>query len=580
MREKSRRELAYLGQYLRPHKAFLAFSFVLSAVSTALGMIQPLFAKVLIDRVLIGRQSDLLALLLAAVVALMIVSFLIRVGNSYLYTRYSARVLFRMREDLFDHLQRVPLQFYSKKKIGDIYSRIASDMADIQGLVTETIPGYLFNFLTCLVTASILMWLNWQMAVMSLVFLPLAIYGVSRIRPRLFSLSKEMAERNADISHFLFEALSGIRVIRAFGAERVERRKLEEQQSGMLSLLLRYQMLGVFSMSVPTLYSVLNAIVVFGYGGYSVMHDTLTIGSLVAFTIYQGRVFGPLQGLMDGYLAMQKSRVSIQRVREILDIEPEVREGGGLVPDAGRCRGAIAFEGVSFAYEQEEPVLRGVSFAIPAGKTTAIVGPSGVGKTTACHLILRLIDPDAGRITLDGIDLRQFRTDWLRRRVALVSQDSFLFHTTILENIRFSRPEAGRAEIVEAARAACIHEFIDSLPQGYDTVVGDRGVRLSGGQKQRICIARSLLADPQVLILDEATAFLDASAEERLKETLRGLMKDRTVIVVSHRASAVQGADKIVALARGGLVYDGPLEGFGAAEELSRAPEPAAASGQ
>ena len=556
------RQVLSLGQYLRPHKKVLVFSFALSAVSTGMGMVQPLFAKYLIDRVLIGGQHRLLYPLIGAVLALLVVGFVIRVSNSYVYTRFSARVLFRMREDMFSHLQKVPLNFYSKRKIGDIYTRIASDMADIQALVTETIPNFLFNTLTCLITAGILLWLNWVMALLSFVFLPVALILISKIRPRLVSLARRVAETNSDIAHFLFESLSGMSLVRAFGAERLECEKLEEKQSGVLRLLLRYQVLGAFSSAVPVTYTILNTLVVFGYGGLLVIRGDLSIGSLVAFTIYQGRLFGPLQGLMDGYLGMQKARVALQRVREILDIPPAFQEQGGLVPAKGAFRGTIAFEDVSFSYVQEEPVLRNLSFEIPGGRVTAVVGPSGVGKTTVCHLVLRLFDPDKGRITLDGVDLRQYKLDWIRKHFALVSQDTFLFHTSILENIRFAKPEATLAEIQEATRAACIHEFIESLPEQYETSVGDRGVRLSGGQKQRISIARAVLMDPWVLILDEATAFLDASAEEKLKSTLQSLMQGKTVVVVSHRPSAIAWADKVVALGSEGVLYDGSVSGF------------------
>jgi ABC-type multidrug transport system fused ATPase/permease subunit len=552
--------LRTLGPYVRRHRKPLALSSVLSVLSTAMGMIQPYFAKLLIDDVFLAGAYEKLAPFLGGLVLLLLLGFAIRVTNNYIYTLYSARLLFRMREDLLAHLQRVPLNFFSRNRMGDIYSRMASDMADIQQMCTDTIPVLFFNFLTFVITAGILLWLNWQMALMSLGFLPIGLIAVYRLRPRLTALAREVAENNADISHFLFESLSGTLVVRAFGAENLECRRLREKHGRVLRNLLSYQFLGALSGLAPTLFVILNTLVVFGFGGYSLLRGTLSVGGLVAFSIYQGRVFAVLQGLMDGFLTLQKSRVSLKRVREILDIPTTDGDGGNLVIEEEDLRGEIAFEDVSFSHEPGEPTLRHLSFNIPAGRMTALVGPSGAGKSTICHLILGLLKPDSGRITLDGVELDHLRRDWLRRRIALVSQDTFLFHTSILENIRFSRPDASDDEVTEAARAACIHEFIVSLPRGYHTEVGDRGVRLSGGQKQRVSIARTILLKPRILLLDEATAFLDASAEERLKETMTTLMEGRTILVVSHRLSTLRGAEKVIAIDANGHLCEGGLE--------------------
>lgn len=551
-----RTNLGYLSGYLKPHRKVLIGSFALSAVSTGLGMIQPYFAKIFIDGVFLAGNADLLWPLLAALIFLLILGFTIRVFNRYIYTRYSAKMLFVMREDLFAHLHRISLRFFTERKIGDIYSRLASDMADIQALVTDTLPQYFFNLITCLITAAILFWLDWRMALMSLAFTPAALIIVFRLRPKLMDLGRQVAETNADIAHFLFESLSSAPLIRACNAASLEEGRLREKQKTVLGCLLRYQVLGAVSGAVPTLFAIINTLVVFGYGGILVLDGSLTVGGLVAFSIYQGRVFGPLQGLFDGFLAAQKARVALARVREILDVPTDRAnamadnaDAKGRELDSNHIQGEISFSNVSFAYSDETPVLDQLSFTIPARKITALVGPSGAGKTTICHLILRLFDPDAGTVFLDGIDLKELNPTWLRKQVALVSQDIFLFHSTIAENIRFARPKASMIEIVEAARSACAHDFIQSLPAGYDTVVGDRGVRLSGGQKQRVSIARAILTGPRILILDEATAFLDKAVEEQLKATLGNLMKGRTILVVSHRASTVHGADQVISIA-------------------------------
>ncbi len=541
-------QLRFVLPYLAPHRWVLVGSLLLSLLSAALGMVQPYFAKIIIDRVFLERAAGLLAPLLAAMIVLMVLGFGVRVTNSYLYTRYSARFLFRLREDLFDHLHRIPLRFFTRKKIGDIYSRVAADMAEVQGVVTDTLPQYLFHFITVLVTVGIMVWLDGKMTLLSLLVLPVALLVIGAVRPRILALSREVTETNADMAHFLFESLGNTSLVRAYGAEGAEGEKLAGLQGRLLGFLLRYQVLGACSGAVPILFILVNTLIVFGYGGVRVVEGTLTVGTLVAFSIYQGRMLGPLQAMMDGYLAIQKTKIALARVREILDIPKAARSPGTRTVAPEDFRGEISFRNVSFAYEEAQPVLENLSFDIPAGRVTALVGPSGSGKTTVCHLILGLFRPDAGRITLDGIDLGELRMDWFRRQIALVSQDTLLFHTSVLENIRFSCPGATTEDVVAAARAACIDDFVRALPDGYDTQIGDRGLRLSGGQKQRISIARAVLLDPRILILDEATAFLDTAVEERLKRTLRELMGGRVVLVVSHRMSTIRDADRIVRL--------------------------------
>jgi ABC-type multidrug transport system fused ATPase/permease subunit len=549
--------IRYVAKYLRPHKTILVVSFFLAIASTAVSVVQPLFAKVIIDKVFLGKNYYLLITLTGLLIIFLIAGFLVKIANGYLYTQYSAKVLFKMREDLFRHLQRAPLAIFSQKKIGDIYSRIASDMADVQSFLTDTIPNLFFNFLGCLITALILLYLNWKMGLLTFSFLPIATYVVHKTRPKVQTLAAGVAENNAEIAHFIFEDISGTSVIRSFNAEELECRKLQEKQSKILKILLRYQVLGALTGASSMAYVIIGTLIVFVYGGTLVLQGALSLGSLVAFSIFQARLLGPLQGLLDGFLSMQKAKVAIDRVREIYAIAPPVMKEGAIVVADSQLKGDIVFNSVKFAYNEDEPILDGISFHILGGKITGLAGPSGVGKTTICHLIMRLFDPLAGCITLDGVDIRKCNLEWLRKQIAIVSQDTFLFHTTIRENIKFSKPEASDEEITEAAEAACIHEFIASLPEGYDTIVGDRGVRLSGGQKQRISIARSLLRAPRILLLDEATAFLEPSVEDRLKETIRYLMEGRTTLVISHRPSIFRNIDKLIVINNTKVIYEG-----------------------
>lgn len=548
-------QITYLYSYIKEHKKVLIFSFILSIISAAIGMIQPLFAKIIIDRVLLANNKKLLMPILIIMILIITVGFIIRIANNYIYTRYSAKFLFKMREDMFYHLHKIPLTFFSKTKIGDIYHRISSDMAEVQGFVTTTLPNYLFDFLTCVITTAILFWLNWKMALASLIFMPIAAYIIIKIRPILLIIGKKTAEKNADLSHFIFESISGASLIRSFGAEKFERKKMEEKHSGILKYILKYQILGAVTGVIPVMFTIINIIIVFGYGGILVINGSLTIGGLVAFSIYQGRVFTPLQGLINGLLSIQNTKVSLARVKEILDILPEHNKEENTVFKKRSLRGDIVFKNISFAYKKKEPVLTNVSFSIPAGKTTAIIGASGAGKTTICHLITRLFIPDFGIITIDDINLGNIEINLLRKQIAFVSQDAFLFHTSIIENIRFSKQGASDAEIIQAAKAACIHDFIISLPNGYDTVIGDRGAMLSGGQKQRIAIARAVLIKPRILILDEATAFIDTQSEQRLKKTVSELMKNRTIIIVSHHRLSIKNADTIL-VCKKGKVYE------------------------
>ncbi len=569
------RQLRPLGRYVRPYRGVLLASFGLSAVTTVMAMAQPYFAKLFIDHVFVGGRTQVLMPLLAGLIVLFILGFGIRAANRYLYTRYSARMLFQMRHDLFRHLQFMDLRHLDRQKSGDLHSRMGTDLADIQALVTDTLPSVIFSALTCIATLVILLHLNLKMALLGLCFTPVALIGIWALRPRLLKLARQTAQKNAEISHFLFESLNHTRLVRSFSGQDRAEGKLARKHDGMLTLLLRHQVLSILAGAIPAAMVIVNTLIVFGYGGHLVLTHQLSIGSLVAISIYQGRLLGPLQGLLESVLTVQKAKVALARVAEIRQT-PTTEDPHRHVPvgpvasPTPRAQTGLAFSNVSFAYAQAEPVLKNVSFTIPKGKITALVGPSGSGKSTICHLIMKLYRPDAGRILWDGRDMDRLPSQWVHQRVALVSQDIHLLHASILDNIRFARPEATRAQAEAAARSAMIHKDIESLPNGYNSLVGDNGIRLSGGQKQRISIARALLIAPQILICDEATAFLDRDVEKQVAEVVERLMQDKTMVVVSHRPATVANAHHLIVCDRGEILYEGAAQNRGDGPQSGR----------
>jgi ABC-type bacteriocin/lantibiotic exporter with double-glycine peptidase domain len=554
-------QLKFVSKFIHPYKKYLVISLFLSIVSTCLGMVYPYFTKIIIDEVLLGGHSEWLLYVLLIIIVFVIFSFLLRVVNNYIYTLYSAKLLFDMRENLFSHIHKIPLIIFSQKKIGDVHARLSADMGNIQGFITNTLPECLFNVLTCIFTASILLYLNWKMALMCYAIVPGGFFILYKLRAKLIKVSRDLIEKNAEISHFLFESLSGVSTIRAFNAEDKEKYNLKTHHGKLLKTILREQVLGACIGSVPTLFRIINTIVIFGYGGYFAIQGKITIGTLVAFSSYTGRVFGPIKGLMDAYLAVQQSKVSLHRIKSIYDIKPAFYlSEGSVTKSKDELSGSFKMQNVCYGYDTNTNIIDDVSLSILPGKINAIIGQTGAGKTTLCHLMMRLFDPDSGIIKLDDIDIKEYKIRWLRQNISIVTQESFLFNTSIRENINISKPDATENEIVESAKTAYIHDFVKSLPYGYDTVVGDKGVRLSGGQKQRISIARAILLNPQVLIMDEATSSLDVSTEENLKEMLNQIMKNKTIIIVSHRLSTIRRSDHVIMLHEGKKIEEGHPE--------------------
>ncbi len=541
-----RRALAYIAPYWRK----LVFVAAVSLVSTALGLVQPYISKLLIDEALLRRNMRALMFVAALMVAVTVLGFVFNILSSYRYVQVSATVLFDMRLAVYRRLQMLSPRFYARTRLGDIVSRINNDIAEVQRVSADTLLASLANLVFLAGSVAIMLWLNWRLFLLSIVLLPLSVVALRHYQRRLASHVRTLRERSADIGSFLIETLQGIRLIVTSGAEEHEVSRFRERNRRFIDALLHMQLTSYLAGAAPGAILTLSTAALFLYGGKLVIDGAMSIGTLVAIMAYHLRLLGPVQNLLGIHTNLVTGAVSLSRVFELLDSPVEVIERPDAAPVA-EVRGAITFDDVTFRHDRDAPVLDGVSFEVPAGTICAIIGPSGVGKSTIADLILRLYDPDSGAVRLDGHDLRDLRFADLRRAITIVDQSPYLFHATIRENIGYARPEATQEEIEAAARAAAIHDFILTLPEGYDTPAGERGLTLSAGERQRIAIARALLRNPKVLVLDEPTAALDAVTEKSISATLAASMRGRTAIVITHRPSLLEIADQVIELEAG-----------------------------
>jgi ATP-binding cassette subfamily B protein len=546
--------------YVRPYGRELALVLALSLVSTAAALYVPYLSKTLVDRALIGRDWASLERVVLLFAALSVASFALNVATGLLYTRASAEILFDMRLAVYRHLQRLSPRFYARTRLGDIVARLNNDIGEIQRVASEAALAWVGNALFLAGTIAMMAWLDWRLCLVALCFVPPSVWLLARYRSVLAARIARFREASAGIGSFLIETLVGMRLVVSSNAQEREAARFRERHDTFLSALLSMQRSTYLSGAVPGLILTAGSMVVFLYGGRLVIDGRITPGTFVAFLAYQMRLMGPLQGLMGLYASLATVKVSLRRVDEILDAPPDVVEKADAIP-LPAARGVVSVEEVTVSHDRGMPVLSQVSFSAGAGERIALVGPSGSGKSTLADLLLRLIDPDpgpdAGRILLDGCDLRDLRLADVRRLVALVEQDPVIFHATIDENIGYARPGAPREAIEAAARAAGAAEFIERLPRRYDTIVGERGLALSAGERQRLAIARAFLADPAVLVLDEATAALDPIAEAQVVAGYEAVMRGRTTILISHRLQMALRADRAIVLRDGRVVEQG-----------------------
>ena len=542
--------------FLAGFRSKLAIIFLLSFSNTILGLLQPIFTKILIDDVLLPRNLRLLWILSGVMIAVTLVSYVLGAFNRYYYTNVTARVLFNLRQHLFEHLQALPMRFHVRAKVGDLLSRLNSDIAEVQSMLTDTGFSFIANVFTLFAATGFLLWLNWKLFLLSLTLVPLQLYGVMKFRPLIVNQTRAVRELNAEISSFLVESLSAIRFIKLFVAEKIQHVRLSALGDAFVKAVTRLEMLSYLGASASTSSTVLGSALVMLYGGYLVIERQMTIGALVAFSAYQARAFNPLQALIDLYLRVQRAGVSVDRIFEFLDLPTESDGATGSVR-LPEVRGEIEFRHVSFSHDPAVPILDDLNFKIPAGGRLTIVGPSGAGKTSIVDLMARLIEPGGGSILLDGHDVRTFDLAWLRSQLVVTGHQAFVFHAPMIENLRYACPDASLEQVIAAARAAGLHDFVSSLPGGYNNPVGEHGATLSDGQRQRISIARALLKDPKILVLDEALSALDVASEAEIRAAVEQALPGRTVIMITHRVSSIRQDDQVMVLERGRVLWSG-----------------------
>ena len=594
--------LRRVAGYARPYAGKVLTILATLLVISGLSLLPPLLIRDLLDHALPDRDVSRLNLLALGMVAVPVVNGLLGVAQRFASASIGEGIIFDLRRALYAHLQRMSLRFYTHTQVGELMSRLNNDVIGAQRAITGTLVTILSNIFALIATMAIMIGLEWRLTLLGVAILPLFVLPARRVGNVLRRVARRSMESNARMNALMNETLniSGALLVKLFGRYESEVQRFQERAAEVREIGVQQAVIGRWFFLALSLVSAVGSALVFWLGGHLVLRGSFTIGTIVAFSAYLSNLYGPLMAMTNARVELATSMVSFERVFEVLDLPIEIKDRPGAVRLA-RVEGHLRFEKVSFNYQEakggaegleelwrfawsgqstympprapregdgterlkgESPrwALRDISFEVRPGEVAALVGPSGAGKTTLTYLIPRLYDPTEGRVLLDGYDLREISLDSLSGQIGMVTQETFLFHASLRDNIIYAKPDATQQELQQACKAANIHDFIASLPEGYDTIVGERGYRLSGGERQRVAIARVLLKNPRVLILDEATSHLDSQSEALIQEAMQRARQGRTSIVIAHRLSTVMDADQILVMDQGRLVEQGTHE--------------------
>ncbi|MEK4105828.1 ABC transporter ATP-binding protein [Paenibacillus sp. FSL R10-2791] len=553
--------------FVRPYMKLIVFTLFIGMIKFSIPLTLPMILKYVVDDLLMNpsmgieeRVSHLMLILGGALILFVIVRGPVEYYRQYFAQLITSKVLFDMRNKLYSHLQRLSLRYYQNTKVGEAISRFINDVEQTKNLVEVGMMNVWLDTFTLVFALGFMFYLNPVLALVSISVLPFYAIAVNKLYKRLKLLTKDRSQALAGIQGYLHERIQGISIIRSFTMEKVDQKQFEDINGNFLKKAMAQTRWNAMTFAIINTLTDIAPLLVIGYGGYQVIHGNLTVGTFVAFFGYLDRMYSPLRRLINSSTVLTQASASLERVLELLNEPYDIvdKPGAKVLKDA---RGEIAFQNVWFKYNEENDwVLKDINLRIQPGQTIAFVGMSGGGKSSLISLIPRFYDISKGSLQMDGYDIQELTQESLRRSVGMVLQDNFLFSGSVRENILFGNPNATEEEVISAAKAANAHDFIEQLPLGYETEVGERGVKLSGGQKQRVAIARVFLKDPKVLILDEATSALDLESEHLIQQALQSLSSERTTLIVAHRLSTITHADQIVVLENGEITERGTHE--------------------